>query len=169
MLQIHDYYMVVSLPLVVFLAALGFAKLWSASESRRTLRYFIWGFLGLVAILGSYRSLSRFERGKPKQGLESAEAALGEILPSTDTLIIAASDRSPSIYLYFMHRKGWSVTAEVSAETIRQIIEEGAEYLVSDSRFLEGRDELRPLLSQVADLGAFRVFRLLEIPVEPDP
>jgi len=100
--------------------------------------------VALTAVIGPARGLSRLSYAKRSVDLMTIEAALGKLLPDRGALVIAASDPSPSIDLYFMHRKGWAVTERVSAEQFEAMIRDGARYLVSDSRHVEERLQAVP-------------------------
>jgi hypothetical protein len=111
-------------------------------------------------VIGPYRGLSRFARAEPSPDLLAIESDLRGLLPDDDALVIAASDPSPSIFLYFMHRKGWHVQDQPGARRLGAMIGNGARYLVSDSRRFEERPEVAPHLRFVGTSGRFRVFAL---------
>ena len=84
------------------------------------------------------------------------------VLPNKQILIIAAGDDSPSIYLYFMHRKGWAVGDKISEDQLLEMLQKGAAYLISSSRSLESTAEIKKHLSFVSTYGTFRIFALPE-------
>lgn len=132
-------------------------------ELARTGRAARWALAVLLiatAVIGPWRALSRFERSSTDPDLLSMEARLPALIPDPHALVIAASDPSPSIYLYFMHRKGWSVQEGLQADSLRSLVAQGARYLISDSRILEADRGVRPQLQPVGQVGNFRVFRL---------
>ena len=90
------------------------------------------------------------------------EAHLARVIPEPDALVVAASDPTACIYLYFMHRKGWTLL-EDEPQQLPGLIARGARYLISDSRALEGRPEVAPLLVPLSSHGRFRVFRLVPV------
>ena len=160
MLDMHDYFMT---PVVVPLLLLALLGLWRIRELARTVHTARWALVVLLiatAVVGPWRALSRFERSRPDPDLLSMEARLPALIPDPHALVIAASDASPSIYLYFMHRKGWSVQEGLSADSLRSMVAQGARYMVSDSRPLEAGSGVGPQLKPVGQVGRFRVFRL---------
>jgi len=160
MLEMHDYYMVTSIAFLVLLAVMGFKTLWEKALNSKKISYVLIAICILIPILGSIRALSRFEGARLTPHLESMEQHLNKIIPAKTELVIVANDDSPCIYLYHMHRKGWSATDNVSIEAFTSMIKSGAHYLVSDSRKLEQRPEIEPFLEQLSEHGDFRVFKI---------
>lgn len=159
----HDYYMMPSLPLLILVAVIGFDHLVKISRNRLWLRGVVFALLVAIPIVGSARALPRFERSIIGDDLMEIEEHLDRTIPDRSALVIAASDRSPSTYLYFMHRKGWPATEVISGEQFRIMINQGARYLVSDNRELERRPEISRHLDSVSSLGAFNIFYLREL------
>jgi len=159
MFEIHDYYMLPSLPLLITLVVLGFDRLVRLSATRTWIGVLTLVLLIAVPIIGTFRALPRFSRATVREGLLLIDDHLDRVIPDRSALIIAASDRSPSIYLYFMHRKGWSTTEDVADEALLEMIDSGAEYLVSDSRKLEERSGIRRHLTMLSSFGDFNIFR----------
>jgi hypothetical protein len=160
-LRVHDYYLMPALPLLVLLATLGVAWL---DEARRAERAGARAALAVVAmacaIVGPARGLSRLEGAHPDAELVAMEGHLGHVIPEPDALVVAANDSTGCIYLYFMHRKGWTLL-EDEPQRLPGLIARGARYLISDSRALEGRPEVAPLLVPLSTHGRFKVFRLV--------
>jgi len=160
MLGMHDYFMTPVLLPLVLLVTVGLHRL--ASSPSRAATAVLVALVAAAAVVGPWRALSRFERAHLDPDLASMEARLPALIPDRSALVIAASDASPSIYLYSMHRKGWSATAEVSAAEFATMVAEGARYLVSDSRALEARADVCPRLVPAGSVGKFKVFRLAD-------
>jgi hypothetical protein len=160
-LRVHDYYMMPALPLLVLLVTLGFDRLVAAVRDRPRLRRAVpVAALLLCAAVGGWRGLSRLAAEPPDAELMAMAEHLESAIPNRDALIVVASDPSPSIYLYFMRRKGWSVSAPVRPERFARMRARGARYLVSDSRVLERQPGVRPSLHLMSSYGRFNVFRL---------
>lgn len=160
MLDRHDYYMVSTLPLLVVLVTAGFrrARAWALGHRPRV---FALAALVVVAlVLGPVRGFSRLEERGVPEDLATLEGVLDATLPDRTTPIIVADDRSPSIFLYFMHRKGWSVTDAMTGADLQALKSRGAEYLVSNSRELEARPDVARDLREIGSHGRFRIFRL---------
>jgi hypothetical protein len=160
MFDIHDYYAIPLLPVLVIVTVQGLKTVRDVSVSRRWVPGIAVGLLALVPVIGSVRALSRFEGASIDGALMASEQCLDNVIPDRKALVIAASDISPSIYLYFMHRKGWHATDSVATADFQQMIQDGAQYLISDSRRLEGREGIREHLTEVSPCGRFNVFKL---------
>ena len=161
MLEMHDYYMVAALPLLVPIATLGFGRLWAAAARRPSAALLAATLLAAAVILGPIRGLSRLEGRRPPAGLETIAPALDRMIPDRRERVIAASDPSPDIFLYFMHRRGWSATSAVGAEEFEDMAAQGARYLISSSRDLETRPEIARHLRQIGSHERFNVFRIV--------
>jgi hypothetical protein len=160
MLEMHDYFMMPVVALLLVLVLAGLHRLAAAAPGHPAARVALAALLLASAVVGPWRALSRFARAHPRADLAAVEARLPALAPDRTQLVIVASDPSPSIDLYGIHRKGWSVTADVEPDSLRSMIAQGARWLVSDSRALEERPAVRPLIDSVGSVGAFRVFRL---------
>jgi len=160
MLEMHDYYMIPALPLLVTIATVGIRDACEWSTRSKSRSFLILLLLLLVPIVGSIRALSRFEGATIEPEMLTIERYLDAVVPDRRRLVIAASDSSPSIYLYFMHRKGWSVTEGISAGAFEDLIRRGARYLVSDSRLLDQRPEIAKDLVLMSTVGKFKIFWL---------
>ncbi|HKK20964.1 MAG TPA: glycosyltransferase family 39 protein [candidate division Zixibacteria bacterium] len=157
--RVHNYYMIPALPLLIFLVTLGLRFMLRRWNTHRWVSLLTILLLVAIPILGCARALPRFARIDRADDLYHIEAGLQGVIPM-NALIVAASDESPSIYLYAMHRKGWSIRDNIPAETFREIIVHGARYLVSDSRKLEDRPEIRQYLTPIASSGRFNIYSL---------
>jgi 4-amino-4-deoxy-L-arabinose transferase-like glycosyltransferase len=162
MFQIHDYYAIPAIPLLIVLVTSGFQWMLEQSETRLWAGRLTILLLMLVPVLGSVRALSRFEGAEKPWDLFTIENHLNMVLPNKQILIIAAGDDSPSIYLYFMHRKGWAVGDKISEDQLLEMLQKGAAYLISSSRSLESTAEIKKHLSFVSTYGTFRIFALPE-------
>jgi hypothetical protein len=160
MLDAHDYYLIPVLPLLVMVAVRGWSRLSRADASSRGHAIAVL-LLAAAIVLGPARGLNRFVKDPPRPDLIAVEACLDRVVPERSTRVIAAADKSPSIYLYFMHRKGWSVTDGVRPGDFDLMVRDGAAYLVSDSRALEARPEIAAYLGEArGQCSSFRVYPL---------
>jgi hypothetical protein len=166
-LEIHDYYMLVALPLLVLISTLGALRLLAMAQERRAAAMAL-AILGVAAlVMGPYRAQSRYLRGRVHADLATLSTHLDRVIPDRRMPVIAASDPSPSIYLYFMRRKGWRITADEASGRMEGMIAQGARYLVSDSRVLEEQPELRARLRRISSHGKFNVFSVTPAASEP--
>jgi 4-amino-4-deoxy-L-arabinose transferase-like glycosyltransferase len=160
MFEIHDYYALPALPLLILLATEGFRHMVDWSESNRWTGRLVMILLLALPILGSIRSLSRFEGAGRPRDLMTIESHLDNVIPDKSDRIIAAGDDSPSIYLYFMHRKGWPLAEELTENQLLEMMNLGATHLVSSSRLLESKSFIAKHLVPLSEYGMFRVFAL---------
>lgn len=160
-LIIHDYYMISALPLLIVLVTLGVQFGLQQARHRRSAAVLVTILLLLLPILGMARAVPRFTRTEVPSGLQGVEAFLNRVIPDHSSLVVAAADDSPIIYLYYMHRKGWSVTAGIPTDSLCGIFAEGPGYFISDSRPLEQRPDIRACLDSLASNGTFTVFRII--------
>lgn len=159
--EIHDYYMILALPFLISLVILGMKSLADrAVQTRFGSRWLIAALL-LVMVLGMGRALPRFRQRSPE--LEKIGPYLASLHLPDKALFIAASDDSPCIYLYFMHKKGWAVREDVNGEAFQTMVLQGAQYLVSDSRAFEKRPEISRFLEPFSENSAFKVFKIRKI------
>ena len=160
MLDMHDYFMTPMVAPLLVLVLLGLHRLAGLARNLRAARWALALLVIAAAVVGPWRALTRFGRSQPNRDLLAMEKRLPALIPYPKALVVAASDRSPSIYLYYMHRKGWSVREDVQTDTLRSMVARGAHFLVSDSRALESRADIQSLLIPAGSVGGFNVFRL---------
>ncbi len=157
-LEIHDYHMIVAIPPLVLITTMGALALVDGARSRRAAAATLAVLTLAAMVVGPLRAQSRHQHGRVHPDLATLAAHLDRVLPDRRAPVIVASDPSPSIYLYFAHRKGWSASADIAAGRLRAMAAQGARYLVSDSRPLEAREDVRPWLRRLSSHGKFNVF-----------
>jgi 4-amino-4-deoxy-L-arabinose transferase-like glycosyltransferase len=160
MLEMHDYYMVSSIQFLIIVSVIGFRAIWEKALASKRVAAGLIVLCVLIPILGSVRALTRFESAQMAPEFWTIEQHVGRIIQSKSDLVIAASDDSPSIYLYRLHVKGWTATDSIPTEKFRAMVRSGARYLISDSRSLEERLEIRKYLKTMSEFGRFRIFEL---------
>lgn len=115
----HDYYITASLPLAAWLSSFG-AKRWIQSGKHKWVLLFF--LLIAVPYLGVTRAYGRFF-GKPQVPatlLEHAEE-IAKVIPKTD-LILVDGDKTPIVFLYYLKRKGLSLSqaeGKLTAEELK--------------------------------------------------
>jgi 4-amino-4-deoxy-L-arabinose transferase-like glycosyltransferase len=164
MLDVHDYYMIPSLPFLLTISVTGAMFLiekYERENSSKVSKILLYILIICVPILGGFRGLSRFVNGlkTAPNDLLTIEPALNTIIPDNQALVIATDDVSPSILLYYFHRKGWSAQENISSGRIFEMHEQGAKYLISNSRALESRPEIHAKIDSIGSYERFRVFR----------
>jgi hypothetical protein len=159
-IKIHDYYMVAGLPPLIVIAALGFERLRTLAASSRTAAWALLALCVAMPIVGPYRAAAQHRAAIYRPELLTVEAELDRVTPDREARVVAVSDDSPNIYLWFMHRKGWSMPEDVEAGSLERAAQGGARYLISESRAFEARADVAPLLAPLSQHGAFRIFAL---------
>lgn len=159
----HDYYMILSLPVLIGISTSGFKYLFEISQRNRYFDYLIILILIAIPILGTIRGLSRLENGLKSMKIEllTLERGILQIVPDNE-LVIVCCDESPSIYLYFAHRKGWSITQDIDSSRFIDMIKKGARYLISDSRKFEEREDIKRYLIFISQYGSFKIFKIVQ-------
>lgn len=161
----HDYYMVPSLPLLIGISTVGIY--WIRERLSQAKHFKFWLSFSLILIiaipvLGSIRALERFERGLENIPYEqlTLETHLSQIIPDTDALIMI-TDESKSIKLYYANRNGWNIPENISIDTFNDIINNGAKYLISDSRTFENRKGIRNKIRLLSSYYSFNIYELV--------
>lgn len=159
MLDMHDYFLHPLVPLLVLIATLGLRTMVRAVRGRRVVHALALVLLVAVPIVGGYRGLSRFERDRPHPDLLALATRLDPLVPK-DGQVVVVDDFSPSIYLYFAHRKGRAIQAGAGRDTLAVLAADGADWLISDARAFEARDDVAGFTRFVGSAGKFNVYRL---------
>jgi len=159
-IKIHDYYMIAGLPPLILLGALGFETLRVRAASSRAAACALIALCGALPVVGPYRALAERRAAPYRPELLTVESEIDRVAPDRAARIVAVSDDSPNIYLWFMHRKGWSMPDTVEAGTLERAIRGGARYLVSESPAFEARPDVAPWLEPLSRHGAFRIYAL---------
>jgi len=131
--KIHDYYLFPFVPLLFTLVAYGAFNL--ISSKKLFVRYFS-VFLLLVLPATCYvRMRTRWDADSPgfNKDLLIYKNDLRNAVPG-NALVVTGNDESHSIFFYYIDKKGWSFNDdELTAEKLRSMIKDGAEYLYTDS------------------------------------
>lgn len=159
-LDVHDYFMHPAVPLLVLIATIGVRSLYRASRQRRAVAELLLVLLLAVPIVGGYRGLSRFTRDRPHPDVLLLESSLDTLVPR-DAHVVVADDFSPSIYLYFAHRKGRAVRASAARDTLATLTAAGARWLISDSRTFEARSDVARRIRLAGQAGKFNIYSML--------
>jgi 4-amino-4-deoxy-L-arabinose transferase-like glycosyltransferase len=157
----HDYYLFPFYPLLFILVAYGAYNLMNFKI--RSVRYLTLFLLLLLPFTCYLRMQIRWNPESPgfNKDLLTYKAELQGAVPK-NSLVIAGNDNSHFIYFYYIDKKGWAYDHDyLTAEMLRTMIEDGAEYLYSDSRNIENNAEIMNLLDGlVFEKGTIRIFRL---------
>jgi 4-amino-4-deoxy-L-arabinose transferase-like glycosyltransferase len=155
-LRDHEYYLTPIVMLTALLSA-GGAEGWFAA---RRLRWLAVVLVVLVPVVMVDRVHQRWtvNRQVPVELLEHA-AELQRLIPP-DARVVVVGDRSPLVYLYYLHRKGVSMRYDEESELPR-LMRYGFRWAVS-SRPLDAAPVLARAGTVVGQVGRFTVLRLNE-------
>ena len=159
--KVHDYYMFPFLPPIFLVVCYGAWHLIS-SQNNFIKRFSIF-LLCILPLLAFLRINHRWDPDTPgfnkdlliyKQELRSAVAHSAKC--------VAGNDISSYIYLYYIDKKGWVFSNnDLNYNSLKEMINKGAEYLYSDSRKIDENIQLKKLLDQlILQKGTIKVYSL---------
>jgi hypothetical protein len=160
----HDYYLFPFYPLLFIVISYGAYHLYQMNLT--FFKYFTIFLIVILPFTCLLRMQIRWNPDKPgfNKDLLIYKTELREAVPK-ESLVVAGNDRSKYIYFYYIDKKGWSFHADnLSSEKIKTMIQNGAEYLYSDSRHIDQNAEIKPLLEKmILQKGSVRVYKLKDI------
>lgn len=156
----HDYYMLPFLPLVMLVVAAGCNYL----VKFRSVQPVILVCLVAAPFLAQYETGKRWD---PVYGLVFAEDLykyrdeLRAAVPDS-ALCVMGNDETLSIMPYYIHKRGWTYCdAELTRDVLRAMINDGAEYMYTNSSHTLNDSTLRPMIEKELNVfGAIHVFKL---------
>ena len=168
-MEMHQYYMMPYLPLLMLTVALGASWLLRRKHGAVTLAV----LLALQPVAAAVRVIpSRWgsgARGIPRElYYPASRAALTNAVPDT-TLCLVGPDLSSCRYFYFLHKKGFSfpLTTDLfvpkphGGTLLDSAVRYGARYLYTDDSLLLEHPQMRPYLGpEIKRVGSFRVLEL---------
>jgi len=158
--KMHDYYLIPALPLLILPCAAGMAALLKAARAKKFVFYLLCLLLAvLIPLAGSLRFIWRFE-DRSSERLHLVADWSDRLLPDKKELVIVGNDDSPSIYLYFFHRKGWSVNDTLGKRDFERMVLKGAAYLICDSKKLAAMAEEAGYRDKISAFSGFTLYRL---------
>jgi 4-amino-4-deoxy-L-arabinose transferase-like glycosyltransferase len=159
--KIHDYYLFPFYPLLFMLVSYG-AYNFLRIENK------IFKFLTLLIMLilpftAHLRMQTRWNPDSPgfNKDLLIYKQELRNAVPQ-NALCVAGSDVSHFVFFYYIDKKGWGFdSGKLDGSDLKKMIDEGAEFLYSDSRTVDTSQQIRQFLNQlVIEKGSVRVYRL---------
>ncbi|MBC8343614.1 MAG: glycosyltransferase family 39 protein [Bacteroidetes bacterium] len=163
--RVHDYYLFPFLPLIFIIAAYGIKDLITSQSRMKIVMALI--LLMLLPLSAFLRIDKRWNPDYPgfNKDLLIYTDELREAVPDS-CLVVVGNDASPSIWLYYVNKKGWVYRHnKLSGEKLFEIRKFGGKYMYSDSRLI---DEDSLISSQfkrmVMEKGSIRVFELKQWP-----
>lgn len=159
---VHDYYLFPFLPLIFLLITAG--------AQRITLSKHMWlRYVGLIALvilpLTAYlRAKGRWSSMGNGKAILTNKKELRNLVPDT-ALVVAGNDPSTHIFLYHIHKKGWTFEQDwLTAEDLKEHIDHGAKYLYSNTDYLRKSEGIRQFLDEpIFDKDGIKVYPLKRI------
>jgi hypothetical protein len=159
--DVHDYYLFPFYPILFMLVGYGAWNL--LQQPFNFTKYLSILLLILLPFTAMLRMRNRWNTEAPgfNPDLLIYKNELRSAVPG-DALCITGNDPSFSIFFYYIDKKGWNVdNDQLDGERLKSMIMEGAQYLYSDSRSLEAKQDIVPYLDKkILEKGSIRVFRL---------
>jgi len=161
---VHDYYLFPFFPILFILVAYGaFNMLKLQKKSAKYLVYFLLLILPLTAYL---RMEVRWDPASPgfNADLLIYKKELRSAVPK-NALCVAGNDISHYIFFYYIDKKGWAFDNDlINAQSLKEMINKGAQYLYSDSRNIDTNKDISPFLDKlILERGSIRVYSLRDI------
>jgi hypothetical protein len=157
----HDYYLFPFFPLLFILVGYGAYHLYI--QKSWPVKAFVIALLLILPLTAFLRIDKRWNPEKPgfNKDLLVHKDGLRQAVPK-DALCIAGNDLSHFIFFYYIDKKGWGFHNNyLSGQQLGEMIEEGAQYLYSDSRALEDNPGISPYLEEmILEKGTVRIYRL---------
>ncbi|MBI1287541.1 MAG: hypothetical protein GC178_08165 [Flavobacteriales bacterium] len=158
----HDYYLFPFLPIIFLLVTAGAKRV--ILSRQMWLRY-----VGLIALLilpltAYLRAIGRWTpMGNEKAILEHKEE-LRNLIPD-DALVVVGNDPSTHIFLYHIHKKGWTFEQDwLTTEELKDHIEHGAKYLYSNTDHVRKSEGISQFLEEpIFDKDGITVYPLKRI------
>jgi hypothetical protein len=159
----HDYYLLPIVPSLVGCAALG---AWTLVASRQV----IWKVLALTLIFAV--PIMTYRRIHPRWEEQNAEfdldwkihkAELRAAVPD-DALVVAGPDDSHTIFLYYIHKKGWSWddNQRLPADRLAGWVKDGAQFFYCNDRKYDEDSTIKPFLGpEIGHYGSVKVYPLV--------
>ncbi len=157
----HDYYSFPFYPLLFILVSFGAYHL--LYSDIKFVRYLAITLLFILPITTLLRMQSRWREDAPgfNKDVLMYKTELQNAAPK-DALCIVGNDISHFIFFYHLDKKGWGFDHDqLNAANIKDMINQGAQYLYSDTRNIDENPEIVGLLdSLVMERASVRVYRL---------
>jgi hypothetical protein len=162
--KVHDYYLFPFYPLLFILVAYGGYYLLDANQ--RIIKYLAVVCLLVLPFTCHLRMQSRWDldRAGFNKDLHVYKQELRDAVPK-DALVVVGNDISHHIFFYYIDKKGWCFhDDDLKAEQLKTMIEQGAEYLYTDSeKLLSNNTILNMTDGLISENGSIRIYRLKSI------
>ncbi|MDR2834821.1 MAG: glycosyltransferase family 39 protein [Bacteroidales bacterium] len=157
----HDYYLFPFYPLLFILVAYGAFNLYNSKN--KFLKYFALISLFLLPVFCHLRMKDRWNLDSPgfNKDLLIYKNELRNAIQN-DALVVAGNDESHFRFLYYIDKKGWGFQDDnLNAENLKIMIDNGAEYLYTDSnKIIENQDINNLIENIVLKKGSIKILKL---------
>ncbi len=155
--KVHDYYLFPFYPLLFMLVAYGGFHIYKSKK------YLAIALLIILPLSCYLRMNGRWDPDSPgfNKDLLQHKTELRNVVPK-DALVVAGNDQSHFILFYYIDKKGWGFDNDnLNARDLKAMIDNGAEYLYTDSENIYTKQEIIPNLDKlILEKGSFRVYSL---------
>ena len=159
--NVHDYYLFPFLPILFILVCFGAYNLLNLRI--RFFKYFTVLLLLILPLTTYLRMKIRWNEDKPgfNKDLLIYKNELKNAVPKS-ALCVVGNDISHFIFFYYIDKKGWGFNNdELNATSLKNMIENGAKYLYSDSRRIDTKAELQPFIDKlILEKNSIRIYSL---------
>lgn len=159
--KIHDYYLFPFYPLLFMLVGYGAFHIYTTGK--KSFKIITISLLCALPITCYIRMYERWIPESPgfNRDLLEHKSELREIVPH-DALVIIGNDVSRYISFYYIDKKGWGFDNDnLTSDKLKTMIDNGAEFLYSDSRKVDSSNLITPHLDElILKKGSIKVFRL---------
>ncbi|HNP47379.1 MAG TPA: glycosyltransferase family 39 protein [Bacteroidia bacterium] len=159
--RVHDYYLFPFYPILFILVAYGAFQFYTGTSKFK--RYLTYLLLLAIPVSCYLRMQGRWNNDSPgfNKDLLTYKTELQNAVPK-DALVIAGNDDSQFVMFYYIDKKGWGFdNDQLTPEMLRTMIDQGAQYLYSDSEKINNNLELSPYFDAlVLQKGSFRIYSL---------
>lgn len=157
----HDYYSFPFYPLLFILVSFGAYHLLHSEAN--FVRYLAITLMLILPVTTLLRMQSRWREDSPgfNKDVLMYKTELQNAAPK-DALCIVGNDISHFIFFYHLDKKGWGFdNDQLDTENIKEMINQGAQYLYSDTRSIDENPEISLLLEHlILEKGSMRVYKL---------
>ena len=162
---VHDYYLFPFLPLLFLIVAAGVKKV--VNHRAIWLRYI--GVFALTSLpLTAYlRAEGRWIPMGNETAMLKHKTELRNLIPD-DALVVVGNDPSTHIFLYHIHKKGWTFEQNwLTSDELKNHINKGAKFLYANTDFVEREESIHQFLSEpIFDKDGIKVYPLKAKPTK---
>jgi hypothetical protein len=159
--KIHDYYLFPFYPILFLIVSYGAYAMYSSKA--KVFKIITIVILLLLPFTAYIRMHVRWNLNDPgfNKDLLIYKSELRKAVPN-DALCVVGNDISHYIFFYYIDKKGWGFEEDnLSKPALESMINEGAEYLFTDSRFVDENPQIQDLLENKTDeFGSIIIWKL---------